>query len=46
MDALCAHSGQELTRNGQCFLELVLGFSGNAIDIHPRDSKPSEIEHR
>jgi hypothetical protein len=31
------HPGQELTISGMCFMELLQGWIGVAIDVHPRD---------
>jgi hypothetical protein len=32
------HTGQELTISGVCFMELIQGWIGNAVDVHPRDA--------
>ena len=32
-----AHSGQELRLEGICFLEIIQGWIGDAVSIHPKD---------
>ena len=32
-----AHSGQNITCQGKCFLELINGWRGNPLPIHPRE---------
>ncbi len=31
------HSGQELIMTGHCFLEIILGWLGNSLLIHPQE---------
>lgn len=31
------HSGQELTLTGHCFLEIILGWLGSSLSIHPQE---------
>lgn len=32
-----AHSGQDITCRGKCFLELINGWRGNPLPTHPRE---------
>ncbi len=32
-----SHSGQELTISGICFMELICGWRGAALSVHPKD---------
>lgn len=31
------HSGQELTMTGRCFLEILLGWLGSSLPVHPQE---------
>jgi hypothetical protein len=38
-----SHSGQDITCRGTCFLEIIRGWRGTSLLVHPRQELPSQL---